>query len=59
MQNDSLLSLIRDLRSPQLLEGGSQSIGSGLQVEKTEHGNQGDDEISNLEGLSPHLQVKK
>ena len=56
--NDTLLSLVLNLRSPELLDGGSQSVRSGVQIQKTEHGEERHDQIEDLEGLSQMLHVR-
>ena len=56
--NDTLFSLVLNLGSPELLDGGSQTVRSGVQVQKTEHGKDRHNQIEDLEGLSQMLHVR-
>ena len=55
--NDTLFSLVLNLGSPELLDGGSQTVRSGVQIQKTEHGEERHNQVEDLEGLSQMLQV--
>ena len=56
--NDTLFSLVLNLGSPELLDGGSQTVRSGVQVQKTEHGMDRHDKIEDIDGLSLILHVR-
>ena len=52
-----LVSLVLNLRSPQLLDRGSQTIGRGVEVDKTEHSEERNDQVEDLESLAHMLRV--
>lgn len=52
---NTLVSLVLDLGSPELLDGGRQTIGGGVEVDETEDGQQRHDQIEDLEGLADVL----
>ncbi len=52
-----LVSLVLNLRSPQLLDRGSQAIGRGVEVDKTEHSEERNDQVEDLESLAHMLRV--
>ena len=52
----TLFSLLH-LRSPESLNGGSQTIGSGIQVEKTHHTEEREEEGNDSQGLAENLHI--
>ena len=52
-----LVSLVLNLRSPELLDGGGETIGSGVEVDKTEHSEERHNQIEDLESLAHMLHV--
>ena len=52
-----LVSLVLNLRSPQLLDRGSQTIGRGVEVDKTEHSEERHNQVEDLESLAHVLHV--
>ena len=59
IKKHTLVSLVLDLGSPELLDGGRQTIGSSVEVDETEDGQQRHDQIEDLEGLADVLIVTK
>ena len=55
---NTLFSLFH-LRSPKSLNGGSQTIRSGIQVEKTHHTEKRKEEGDDSQGLAEHLHIKR
>ena len=52
-----LVSLVLNLRSPELLDGGGETIGSGVEVDKTEHSEERHTQVEDLESLAHVLHV--
>ena len=52
---NTLVSLVLDLGSPELLDGGRQTIGGRVEVDQTEDSQQRHDQIEDLEGLADVL----
>ena len=52
-----LVSLVLNLRSPELLDGGGETIGSGVEVDKTEHSEERHNQVEDLESLAHVLHV--
>ena len=59
IKKHTLVSLVLDLGSPELLDGGGQTIGGGVEVDETEDSQQRHDQIEDLEGLADVLIVTK
>ena len=57
IKKHTLVSLVLDLGSPELLDGGGETIGSGVEVDKTEHSEERHNQVEDLESLAHVLHV--
>ena len=55
---NTLVSLILDLGSPELLDCGGQTIGGGVEIDETEDGKERHNQIEDLEGLTDMLRLR-